>query len=111
MSCTELCLRKRILEMPDASFPTPFSSSFCVVAIIDVSVVCVVEGGDDDDFSDTLSRVSNGVLFVLFIAVVVNSMQEVHESEEYSHEERAEILTEIQALRDEIAALRKERDG
>ena len=56
--------------MPDASFPTPFSSSFCVVAIIDVSVVCVVEGGDDDDFSDTLSRVSNGVLFVLFIAVV-----------------------------------------
>ena len=47
----------------------------------------------------------------LFIAVVVNSMQEVHESEEYSHEERAEILTEIQALRDEIAALRKERDG
>ena len=71
MSCTELCLRKRILEMPDTSFPTPFSSSFCVVAIIDVSVVCVVEGGDDDDFSDTLSRVSNGVLFVLFIAVVV----------------------------------------
>ena len=47
----------------------------------------------------------------LFIAVVVNSMQEVHESEEYSHEERTEILTEIQALRDEIAALRKERDG
>ena len=47
----------------------------------------------------------------LFIAVVVNSMQEVHESEEYSHEERAEILTEIQALRDEIAALRKECDG
>ena len=71
MSCTELCLRKRILEMPDTSFPTPFSSSFCVVAIIDVSVVCVVEGGDDDDFSDTLSRVSNGVLFVLFVVVVV----------------------------------------
>ena len=47
----------------------------------------------------------------LFIAVVVNSMQEVHESEEYSHEERAAILTEIQALREEIAALRKERDG
>ena len=47
----------------------------------------------------------------LFIAVVVNSMQEVHEAEEYSHEERAAILTEIQALREEIAALRKERDG
>ena len=46
----------------------------------------------------------------LFIAVVVNSMQEVHELEEYNHEERAEILTEIQALRDEIAAMRKERD-
>ena len=47
----------------------------------------------------------------LFIAVVVNSMQEVHEDEEHGHEERAEILTEIQALRQEIAALRKERDG
>ena len=47
----------------------------------------------------------------LFIAVVVNSMQEVHEAEEYSHEERAAILNEIQALRKEIAALRKERDG
>ena len=47
----------------------------------------------------------------LFIAVVVNSMQEVHEDEEHGHEERAEILTEIQALREEIAALRKERDG
>ena len=46
----------------------------------------------------------------LFIAVV-NSMQEVHEAEEYSHEERAAILTEIQALREEIAALRKERNG
>ena len=38
--------------------PTPFLP-FCAVAIIDVSVVCVVEGGEDDDFSDTLSRVSN----------------------------------------------------
>ncbi len=47
----------------------------------------------------------------LFIAVVVNSMQEVHEAEEHGHEERAEILTEIQALREEIAALRKERDS
>ena len=47
----------------------------------------------------------------LFIAVVVNSMQEVHEEEEYSHEERAAILTEIQALREEIAALRKERNS
>ena len=47
----------------------------------------------------------------LFIAVVVNSMQEVHEAEEYSHEERAAILNEIKALREEIAALRKERDG
>ena len=47
----------------------------------------------------------------LFIAVVVNSMQEVHEAEEHGHEERIEILTEIQALREEIAALRKERDS
>ena len=46
----------------------------------------------------------------LFIAVVVNSMQEVHESEEHGHEERVEILAEIKALRDEVAALRKERD-
>ena len=47
----------------------------------------------------------------LFIAVVVNSMQEVHEAEEHGHEERVEILAEIKALRDEVAALRKERDG
>ena len=45
----------------------------------------------------------------LFIAVVVNSMQEVHEAEEHGHEERVEILAEIKALRDEVAALRKER--
>ena len=47
----------------------------------------------------------------LFIAVVVNSMQEVHEAEEHGHEERVEILAEIKALRDEVAALRKERGG
>ena len=47
----------------------------------------------------------------LFIAVVVNSMQEVHEDEEHGHEERVEILAEIKALRDEVAALRKERGG
>ena len=38
-------------------------------------------------------------------------MQEVHEAEEHGHEERVEILAEIKALRDEVAALRKERDG
>ena len=47
----------------------------------------------------------------LFIAVVVNSMQEVHEAEEHGHEERVEILAEIKALREEVTALRKERDG
>ena len=47
----------------------------------------------------------------LFIAVVVNSMQEVHEAEEHGHEERIEILTELKALREELAALRKERSG
>lgn len=45
----------------------------------------------------------------LFVAIVVNSMQEVHESEEDGHGERAEILAEIQALREDIAALRAER--
>ena len=47
----------------------------------------------------------------LFIAVVVNSMQEVHEAEEHGHEERIEIMTELKALREELAALRKERSG
>ena len=45
----------------------------------------------------------------LFIAVVVNSMQEVHEAEEHGHEERVEILTELRALRKEVAELRKEK--
>ncbi|MEE2689226.1 MAG: ion transporter [Pseudomonadota bacterium] len=45
----------------------------------------------------------------LFIAIVVNSMQEVQEDEEHSQEERLELLTAIQALREEIAELRNKR--
>ncbi|PPR60778.1 MAG: hypothetical protein CFH10_01396 [Alphaproteobacteria bacterium MarineAlpha4_Bin2] len=47
----------------------------------------------------------------LFIAVVVNSMQEVHEEDEHSRDGYRELLGEIQALREEIITLRKERDG
>ena len=45
----------------------------------------------------------------LFIAIVVNSMQEVQEDEENSQEERLELLTAVQALREEIAELRNDR--
>jgi voltage-gated sodium channel len=47
----------------------------------------------------------------LFVAIVVNSMQEVHDEEEHRQEERAEILEGIRVLREEVSALRKERDG
>jgi voltage-gated sodium channel len=47
----------------------------------------------------------------LFIAVVVNSMQEVHDEEEYGQRELTEVLEGIRMLREEVAELRKERDG
>lgn len=47
----------------------------------------------------------------LFVAIVVNTMQEVHEEEEHGAEERAEILLEIRALREELSLLRENRDG
>ena len=45
----------------------------------------------------------------LFIAVVVNSMQEVHDEEENGQQERAEVLEGIRLLREEVAELRKEQ--
>jgi voltage-gated sodium channel len=47
----------------------------------------------------------------LFIAVVVNSMQEVNDEGEHGKQERAEVLEGIRMLREEVATLRKERDG
>jgi voltage-gated sodium channel len=46
----------------------------------------------------------------LFIAVVVNSMQEVNDEEENGQQERAEVLEGIRLLREEVAELRKKRD-
>ena len=45
----------------------------------------------------------------LFVAIVVNSMQEVHAEDEHGTEERAAILGEIRKLREELTALRRER--
>ena len=51
----------------------------------------------------------------LFIAVVVNAMQSYHEMEvehaKAGHEEHADLLAEIRALRAELQALKSEREG
>ena len=51
----------------------------------------------------------------LFIAVVVNAMQTFHDMEaehvETSHSEHAELLAEVRALREDLPALKSQRDG
>jgi voltage-gated sodium channel len=44
------------------------------------------------------------IVLNLFIGVIVNAMAEANDEE--AHDEREEILTELRALRGEIAALR-----
>jgi voltage-gated sodium channel len=45
----------------------------------------------------------------LFIAIIVNAMQESHEVDEVKHDvDHAEVMTELRALREEVKALRRE---
>jgi voltage-gated sodium channel len=45
----------------------------------------------------------------LFIAIIVNAMQESHEVDEVKHDvDHAEVMAELKALRTELQALRRE---
>ncbi len=49
------------------------------------------------------------IVLNLFIGVIVNAMAEATEGE--AHDEREEIIKQLKALREDVALLRKERDG
>ncbi|MEO1089584.1 MAG: ion transporter [Pseudomonadota bacterium] len=48
----------------------------------------------------------------LFIAIIVNAMQESHQGDEQQHGiDHAEVMAELKALRSEVQALRRDGDG